>query len=84
MPTAFLDFGVKPLGDAQPQDRFYGLLTLRNDLGESTKGNYSLPFRRFDFSCVWYLHKKRNRPMPSKHSSRSTKPAIWHQCWWMC
>jgi tetratricopeptide (TPR) repeat protein len=62
VPTAFLDFGSKLLGNAQPQDRFYGLLTLRKDLGESAKGNYALAFRRFDFACVWYLYKKGKSP----------------------
>jgi hypothetical protein len=54
VPTAFLDFGSKPLGDMQPQDRFFGLLTIRKDLAESAAGSATLKFRRFDFACVWY------------------------------
>ena len=62
VPTAFLDFGSKPLGDVQPQDRFFGLLTLRKELAESAAGNASLKFRRFDFACVWYLSQKGRSP----------------------
>ena len=62
VPAAFLDFGSKPLGDVQPQDRFFGLLTLRKELAESAAGNASLKFRRFDFACVWYLFKKGRSP----------------------
>jgi hypothetical protein len=62
IPSAFLDFGSKPLGDVQPQDRFFGLLTLRKELAVSAAGNAPLKFRRFDFACVWYLFKKGRSP----------------------
>lgn len=58
VPFAILDFGLKPMGVEQPQDRFYGLLTLRRALGESQSEYYKLQFPLFDFACVWYLHKK--------------------------
>ncbi len=35
VPSALLDFGLTPLGEVQPRDRFYGLLLLRKALGES-------------------------------------------------
>ncbi|MDJ0708347.1 MAG: hypothetical protein QNJ46_34175, partial [Leptolyngbyaceae cyanobacterium MO_188.B28] len=61
VPYALLDFGL-PLGDIQPQDRFYGLLALRRNLGEAAAGNYWLRFPRYDFACVWYLHHQGKSP----------------------
>ena len=56
VPSALLDFGLQPLGEVQPRDRFYGLLLLRKALGESAAGNYRLRFPQYDFACIWYLH----------------------------
>ncbi|MEM9008791.1 MAG: hypothetical protein AAGE59_35435 [Cyanobacteria bacterium P01_F01_bin.86] len=61
VPSALLDFGLTLVGEAQPRDRFYGLLLLRKALGESAAGsvpNWKLTFPRYDFACIWYLHGK--------------------------
>ncbi len=58
VPTVLLDFGLQPLNEVQPKDRFYGLLLLRKALGEAVAGNYRLRFARYDFACIWYLHSK--------------------------
>ncbi|MEM1279917.1 MAG: tetratricopeptide repeat protein, partial [Cyanobacteria bacterium P01_H01_bin.152] len=58
VPSALLDFGLTPLGEVQPKDRFYGLLLLRKALGESAAGNTRLRFPRYDFACIWYLSQK--------------------------
>ncbi|MEO0756227.1 MAG: tetratricopeptide repeat protein [Cyanobacteria bacterium J06648_16] len=56
VPSALLDFGLTTLGEAQPKDRFYGLLLLRKALGESASEKGWRPaLPRYDFACVWYL-----------------------------
>ncbi|MEM6252685.1 MAG: hypothetical protein AAF821_07170 [Cyanobacteria bacterium P01_D01_bin.156] len=65
VPSALLDFGLTLVGEAQPRDRFYGLLLLRKALGESAAGsvpNWKLTFPRYDFACIWYLHSKGKSP----------------------
>ncbi len=58
VPAVLLDFGLSPLNETQPKDRFYGLLLLRKALGEAAAGNCRLRFPRYDFACIWYLHSK--------------------------
>ena len=61
MPSALLDFGLTLVGEAQPRDRFHGLLLLRKELGQLAAGSFpnrKLTFPRYDFACIWYLHSK--------------------------
>lgn len=59
IPSAVLDFGQPPIDEDQPQDRFYGLLTLRHYLAiNASQLGCQLKFPRYDFACAWYLRQK--------------------------
>jgi hypothetical protein len=59
IPSAILDFGQPSIEEDKPQDRFYGLLMLRRNLAIVASAlGCKLKFPRYDFACVWYLHKK--------------------------
>jgi len=58
VPSVLLDFGLRLPGEVQPRDRFYGLLLLRKELGELAIGDFRFRFPRYDFACIWYLHRK--------------------------
>ncbi len=58
IPAVILDFGQTSIDD-KPQDRFYGLLMLRRKLAiVASELKCKLKFPRYDFACIWYLHKK--------------------------
>lgn len=50
VPSALLDFGMKVVGEDNPQDPFRGLLMLKRQLIR-----YGLHFPLYDFACVSYL-----------------------------
>ena len=51
------DFGLIPIKEDKPQDRFYGLLMLRRNVAAATK-KYKFKFPNYDFACFWYLLNK--------------------------
>ncbi|MCC3575522.1 MAG: hypothetical protein JGK30_30225 [Microcoleus sp. PH2017_40_RAT_O_B] len=57
IPAVRHDFGLIPIKEDKPQDRFYGLLMLRRNLAESAK-KYKFKFPNYDFACFWYLLNK--------------------------
>ena len=57
IPVVRHDFGLIPIKEDKPQDRFYGLLMLRRNLAESAK-KYKFKFPNYDFACFWYLLNK--------------------------
>jgi len=57
IPVVRHDFGLIPIKEDKPQDRFYGLLMLRRNLAEATK-RYNFKFPNYDFACFWYLLNK--------------------------
>ncbi|MEG4623611.1 tetratricopeptide repeat protein [Microcoleus sp. w1-18aA5] len=57
IPVVRHDFGLIPIKEDKPQDRFYGLLMLRRNLAESAK-RYKFKFPNYDFACFWYLLNK--------------------------
>ncbi len=57
IPVVRHDFGLIPIKEDKPQDRFYGLLMLRRNLAEAAK-NYKFKFPNYDFACFWYLLNK--------------------------
>ncbi|MCW6053521.1 tetratricopeptide repeat protein [Lyngbya sp. CCAP 1446/10] len=57
IPVVRHDFGLIPIKEDKPQDRFYGLLMLRRNLAESAK-KYKFNFPNYDFACFWYLLNK--------------------------
>jgi tetratricopeptide (TPR) repeat protein len=57
IPAVRHDFGLIPIKEDKPQDRFYGLLMLRRNLAEAAK-NYKFKFPNYDFACFWYLLNK--------------------------
>lgn len=62
VPSVLIDFAQTRVNE-RPQDPFYGLLLLRKRLAEAAGNlNHSLRFLRYDFACIWYLHKKGNSP----------------------
>lgn len=57
IPVVRHDFGLIPIKEDKPQDRFYGLLMLRRNLAEAAK-KYKFKFPNYDFACFWYLLNK--------------------------
>ena len=57
IPAVRHDFGLIPIKEDKPQDRFYGLLMLRRNLTEAAK-KYKFKFPNYDFACFWYLLNK--------------------------
>jgi tetratricopeptide (TPR) repeat protein len=57
IPAVRHDFGLIPIKEDKPQDRFYGLLMLRRNIAEATK-KYKFNFPNYDFACFWYLLNK--------------------------
>ncbi|WP_445171727.1 tetratricopeptide repeat protein [Microcoleus sp.] len=57
IPVLRHDFGLIPIKEDKPQDRFYGLLMLRRNLAEAAK-KYNFKFPNYDFACFWYLLNK--------------------------
>ncbi|MEG4273949.1 MULTISPECIES: hypothetical protein [unclassified Microcoleus] len=57
IPAVRHDFGLIPIKEDKPQDRFYGLLMLRRNLAAETK-KYKFKFPNYDFACFWYLLNK--------------------------
>jgi len=57
IPAVTHDFGLIPIKEDKPQDRFYGLLMLRRNLAEAAK-KYKFKFPNYDFACFWYLLNK--------------------------
>ncbi|WP_445249687.1 hypothetical protein [Microcoleus sp. OTE_8_concoct_300] len=57
IPAVRHDFGLIPIKEDKPQDRFYGLLMLRRNLAEAAK-KYKFKFPNYDFACFWYLLNK--------------------------
>ncbi|MEG3897684.1 MULTISPECIES: hypothetical protein [unclassified Microcoleus] len=57
IPAVRHDFGLIPIKEDKPQDRFYGLLMLRRNLAAATK-KYKFKFPNYDFACFWYLLNK--------------------------
>ncbi|MEG4515467.1 MULTISPECIES: hypothetical protein [unclassified Microcoleus] len=57
MPAVRHDFGLIPIKEDKPQDRFYGLLMLRRNIAAATK-KYKFKFPNYDFACFWYLLNK--------------------------
>ncbi|MEG4054638.1 MULTISPECIES: hypothetical protein [unclassified Microcoleus] len=57
IPVVRHDFGLIPIKEDKPQDRFYGLLMLRRNLEEAAK-KYKFKFPNYDFACFWYLLNK--------------------------
>ncbi|WP_293291190.1 hypothetical protein [Microcoleus sp. PH2017_24_DOB_U_A] len=57
IPVVRHDFGLIPIKEDKPQDRFYGLLMLRRNIAESAK-KYKFKLPNYDFACFWYLLNK--------------------------
>ncbi len=57
IPVVKHDFGLIPIKEDKPQDRFYGLLMLRRNVAAATK-KYKFKFPNYDFACFWYLLNK--------------------------
>jgi tetratricopeptide (TPR) repeat protein len=57
IPAVKHDFGLIPIKEDKPQDRFYGLLMLRRNIAAATK-KYKFKFPNYDFACFWYLLNK--------------------------
>ncbi|WP_341731410.1 hypothetical protein [Microcoleus sp. EPA2] len=57
IPVVRHDFGLIPIKEDKPQDRFYGLLMLRRNVATATK-KYKFKFPNYDFACFWYLLNK--------------------------
>ncbi|MEG4837623.1 hypothetical protein [Microcoleus sp. B9-D4] len=57
IPVVRHDFGLIPIKEDKPQDRFYGLLMLRRNLAEAAN-KYKFKFPNYDFACFWYLLNK--------------------------
>ena len=57
IPVVRHDFGLIPIKEDKPQDRFYGLLMLRRNVAAATK-KYKFKFPNYDFACFWYLLNK--------------------------
>jgi tetratricopeptide (TPR) repeat protein len=57
IPVVRHDFGLIPIKEDKPQDRFYGLLMLRRNLAEAAR-KYKFKFPNYDFACFWYLLNK--------------------------
>ncbi len=57
IPAVRHDFGLIPIKEDKPQDRFYGLLMLRRNVAAATK-KYKFKFPNYDFACFWYLLNK--------------------------
>ncbi|MEG4011915.1 MULTISPECIES: tetratricopeptide repeat protein [unclassified Microcoleus] len=57
IPAVRHDFGLIPIKEDKPQDRFYGLLMLRRNIAEATK-KHKFKFPKYDFACFWYLLNK--------------------------
>ena len=57
IPAVRHDFGLIPIKEDKPQDRFYGLLMLRRNVAEAAK-KYKFKFPNYDFACFWYLLNK--------------------------
>ncbi|MEZ2237352.1 tetratricopeptide repeat protein [Microcoleus sp.] len=57
IPAVRHDFGLIPIKEDKPQDRFYGLLMLRRNVAAVTK-KYKFKFPNYDFACFWYLLNK--------------------------
>jgi tetratricopeptide (TPR) repeat protein len=57
IPVVRHDFGLIPIKEDKPQDRFYGLLMLRRNVAATTK-KYKFKFPNYDFACFWYLLNK--------------------------
>ncbi|MFM9267236.1 tetratricopeptide repeat protein [Tychonema sp. BBK16] len=57
IPVVRHDFGLIPIKEDKPQDRFYGLLMLRRNVAEAAK-KYKFKFPNYDFACFWYLLNK--------------------------
>ncbi|WP_373534281.1 hypothetical protein [Microcoleus sp.] len=57
IPVVKHDFGLIPIKEDKPQDRFYGLLMLRRNVAAVTK-KYKFKFPNYDFACFWYLLNK--------------------------
>ena len=57
IPVVRHDFGLIPIKEDKPQDRFYGLLMLRRNLAKAAK-KYKFKFPNYDFACFWYLLNK--------------------------
>src|SRR4028119_600065 len=57
IPAVRHDFGLIPIKEDKPPDRFYGLLMLRRNLAEAAK-KYKFKFPNYDFACFWYLLNK--------------------------
>ncbi|MEP6489901.1 hypothetical protein NDI43_18190 [Microcoleus vaginatus GB2-A3] len=57
LPAVRHDFGLIPIKEDKPQDRFYGLLMLRRNIAAATK-KYKFKFSNYDFACFWYLLNK--------------------------
>ncbi|MEG4502601.1 hypothetical protein QUA81_03015 [Microcoleus sp. F6_B4] len=59
IPAVRHDFGLIPIKEDKPQDRFYGLLMLRRNLAEAEAAKkYKFKFPNYDFACFWYLLNK--------------------------
>ena len=57
IPVVKHDFGLIPIKEDKPQDRFYGLLMLRRNVAAVTN-KYKFKFPNYDFACFWYLLNK--------------------------
>ena len=57
IPVVRHDFGLIPIKEDKPQDRFYGLLMLRRNVASAAK-KYKFKFPNYDFACFWYLLNK--------------------------
>ena len=59
IPVVRHDFGLIPIKEDKPQDRFYGLLMLRRNVAEEAAAKkYNFKFPNYDFACLWYLLNK--------------------------
>src|SRR4028118_1045581 len=59
IPVVRHDFGLIPIKEDKPQDRFYGLLMLRRNLAKAEAAKkYKFKFPNYDFACFWYLLNK--------------------------
>jgi len=59
IPAVRHDFGLIPIKEDKPQDRFYGLLMLRRNLAKALAAKkYKFKFPNYDFACFWYLRNK--------------------------
>ena len=61
VPSALLDFGMKPTGEENPQNAFYALLTIWRSLSY-----HGIHLPLYSYACVMYLHKTRQPVTPER------------------